>query len=83
MIADHGDVFWYDSTILPTVKLFYNFVKIARLIPTMSKSFRNLVPDIEIALHPWPSWAPLSVVSLMVSVWHRVHWKDLCWICFL
>lgn len=50
MIADHGDVFWCDSSILPT----------------MNKSFRNLVPDIEIAVHPW---APLSVVALMVSAW--------------
>ena len=53
MIADHGHVFCYDSSILPTI----------------NKSFRNLVPDIEIAVHLWP-WAPLSVVSLMVSVWH-------------
>jgi len=53
MIADHGHVFLCDSSILPT----------------MNKSFRNLVPDIEIAVDPWP-WAPLSVVSMMVSVWH-------------
>ena len=53
MNADDGDVFCCDSSILPT----------------MNKSFRNLVPDIEIAVHPLP-WAPLSVVSLMVSVWH-------------
>ena len=53
MIADHGDVFWCDSSVLPTI----------------NKSFPNLVPGIEIAVHPWP-WAPLSVVSLMVSVWH-------------
>lgn len=53
MIADHDDVFCYDSSILPT----------------MNKSSRNLVPDIEIAVHPW-HWAPLSVVSMMVSVWH-------------
>ena len=50
MIADHGDVFWRDSSILPT----------------MNKSFRYLVPDIDIAVHPWP-WAPLSVVALVVS----------------
>ena len=36
MIADHDDVFCYDSSILPT----------------MNKSSRNLVPDIEIAVHP-------------------------------
>ena len=53
MIADHGHVFCYESSILST----------------MNKSLRNLVPDIEIAVHPL-SWAPLSVVSLMVSVWH-------------
>lgn len=53
MIADHDYVFCYDSSILPT----------------MNKSSRNLVPDIEIAVHPW-HWAPLSVVSMMVSVWH-------------
>ena len=53
MIADHDDVFCYDSSILPT----------------MNKSSRNLVPDIEIAAHPW-HWAPLSVVSMMVSVWY-------------
>ena len=53
MIADHDDVFCYDSSILPT----------------MNKSSRNLVPDIEIAVHPW-HWAPLSVVPMMVSVWH-------------
>ena len=53
MIADHDDVFCYDSSILPT----------------MNKSSRSLVPDIEIAVHPW-HWAPLSVVSMMVSVWH-------------
>ena len=61
MIADHDDVFCYDSSILPT----------------MNKSSRNLVPDIEIAVHPW-HWAPLSVVFGI-----RVHWKDLRWICFL
>ena len=66
MIADHDDVFCYDSSILPT----------------MNKSSRNLVPDIKIAVHPW-HWAPLSVVSMMVSVGIRVHWKDLRWICFL
>ena len=38
-------------------------------LPTMNKSFHNLFHDIEIALHPLP-WAPLSVVSLRVSVWH-------------
>ena len=53
MIADHDDVFCYDSSILPT----------------MNKSSRNLVPDIKIAVHP-RHWAPLSVVSTMVSVWH-------------
>ena len=53
MIADHDDVFCYDSSILPTMK----------------KSSRNLVPDVEIAVHPW-HWAPLSVVSMMVSVWY-------------
>ena len=53
MIADHDDVFCYDSSILPT----------------MNKSSRNLVPNIEIAVHPW-HWAPLSVVSMMVSLWH-------------
>ena len=53
MIADHGVVFWRDSSILPTMK----------------KSFRNLVPDVEIAVHLWP-WAPLSVVVLVVSAWH-------------
>ena len=36
-IADHGDVFWRDFSILPT----------------MNKFFRNLDPDIEIAEHPW------------------------------
>ena len=39
------------------------------ILPTMNKSSRNLVPDIKIAVHPW-HWAPLSVVSMMVSVWH-------------
>ena len=53
MIADHDDVFCYDSSILPT----------------MNKSSCNLVPDIEIAVHPL-HWAPLSVVSMVVSVWH-------------
>ena len=53
MIADHDDMFCYDSSILPT----------------MNKSSRNLVSDIEIAVHPW-HWAPLSVVSMMVSFWH-------------
>ena len=53
MIADHNDVFCYDFSILRMMK----------------KSSRNLVPGIEIAVHPW-HWAPLSVVSMMVSVWH-------------
>ena len=62
MIADHDDVFCYDSSILPTIRVNINSA-------TMNKSSRNLVPDIEIAVHPW-HWAPLSVVSMMVSVWH-------------
>ena len=48
MIADHDDVFCYDSSILPK----------------MNKSSRNLVPDIEIAVHPWHGqrWAEFQGV---------------------
>ena len=64
MIADHGNVFCYDSSILPTMK----------------ESFHNLVPDIEIAVHPWP-----GLLCLWCRWWFlfgiRVHWKDLRGMC--
>ena len=37
MIADHGDVFWRESSVLLR----------------MNKSFHYLVPDIKIVVHPW------------------------------
>ena len=46
-------MFWRDSSTLPT----------------MNKSFRNLVPAMEIVVHPWP-WAAMSVVALVVCAWH-------------